>query len=69
MDTETERNRPGPTRERNRDWIAMIEYCPERGCQIIWYARVADGAAVTKKRRFRRCCVCAAALWKRRAAA
>jgi hypothetical protein len=82
MDTETDRERPGPKRERHLDFIPQIEYCPECTRQIVWQKRISNGAAVDSMpyhlppragtgRRFKRCCVCAAKLIarERRAAA
>lgn len=77
MDTETERARPGPKRARILDWIPRVEYCPECTGQIVWYEQITDGTTLMSlsnkrppqsgtRRRFKRCCDCAAAMWARR---
>ena len=72
--TETERERPGPKRQRFLDWIPHPEYCGDCGKQIVWFERLnpeSDKPGLKsmpqrKTRRFRRCCDCAAALGRRR---
>jgi hypothetical protein len=83
MDTETDRERPGPKRHRILDWIPRVEYCPECAKQIVWQERINKRIVVEPiayhlpsragtKLRFRRCCVCAeieARPWRKRRAA
>ena len=74
MEAETDRERPGRKRARILDWIPRVEYCPECTRQIIWYERINKRLTllslsskrppqVGTKRRFKRCCDCAAAMW------
>jgi hypothetical protein len=70
METETERARPGPKRERHLDWVPRVEYCGECTLQIVWHEQIGSEQKFKttngRTHRFRRCEFCTAAHFARR---